>query len=81
MLKFFFDWAGSLRSCSQNEAFWRQDPLGHPDIRRMSPYELADLVVPPEAPSPVSRSVKCSAAIAVRLASPARQLPAGSACC
>ncbi|SMD04558.1 hypothetical protein [Rhizobium sp. RU36D] len=81
MLKIFLDWVQSRQPSSCDQANWRQDPLAHPAISRMSPYELADLVVPPEATPPVSRSVKRSAAIAVRPASISRELPTVSACC
>lgn len=81
MLKFFLDWALSRQPGVCDHAYWRQDPLAHPDIRRMSPYELADLVVPPEITPPVSRSVTRSTAVIAQHASPARQLPPVSACC
>jgi len=30
-----------------NAPYWRRDPLAHPDIRRMSAREIADLPIDP----------------------------------
>lgn len=36
-------WLFRQRKRVSDEEAWRQDPLSHPAIRRMTPHELADL--------------------------------------
>jgi hypothetical protein len=48
MLKFFSTIAERWNSAGQATINWSDDPLAHPDIRCMTPREIADLVIPPE---------------------------------